>query len=347
MTSRPPPAADVPAELVADLRLLGWTDELEAALRAIEGTGWAAARVFSDGRGVLTFADSTGAARAGRVSGRLRHLCRTPAELPVVGDWVVYRPDDAHDPVTVHAVLPRRTRVARKVAGDRSDEQVLAANVDTVVIVMGLDGDLNPRRLDRFLTLVRSGGARPFVLLTKADLISPTERQTEALRAVTVDVPVATTGLGDPALPPELLGELEPARTLVLVGSSGAGKSTLINRILARDAQKTAAVRESDRRGRHTTTNRQMFMVPGGALIIDTPGLREIQLADGDDATEAFPDIVALAAACRFRDCNHEQEPNCAVQAALAAGQLAPERLLRFRRLAGPSPGRPRRRGHS
>jgi ribosome biogenesis GTPase len=331
----------------ANLVPLGWTEELGAALEALEGTGWAAARVFSDGRGVLALADGAGHEWQGRVSGRLRHRCLSPADLPVVGDWVAYRSDEDHDPTTVHAVLPRRTRIARKVAGDRSDEQVLAANVDTVVIVMGLDGDMNPRRLDRYLTMVRSGGARPLVVLTKADLISPSARQDEALRQVTVDVPVVTTGLGDGELPPALLAELAPARTLVLVGSSGAGKSTLINRILARQAQRTAAVRESDSRGRHTTTNRQMFAVPGGALIIDTPGLREIQLAAGDDGAEAFPDILALAATCRFRDCNHEREPSCAVQAALAAGQLAPERLARYRRLSGPTPGRPRRRGHA
>jgi len=336
-----------PSSAPADLRLLGWTDELAVALATLEGAGWAAARVFYDGRGVLTLANGAGDEWQGRVSGRLRHRCRTPADLPVVGDWVAYRPDEDGEPTTVHAVLPRRTRIARKVAGERSDEQVLAANVDTVVIVMGLDGDLNPRRLDRYLTMVRTGGAQPLVVLTKADLISPGARDDDELRAVTVDVPVVTTGLGDAALPGPLVASLEPARTIVLVGSSGAGKSTLINRILARDAQRTAAVRGSDRRGRHTTTNRQMFMVPGGALIIDTPGLREIQLTEPDDASEAFPDILALAEACRFRDCNHAGEPSCAVQAALRAGQLAPERLARFRRLADPSPGRPRRRGHA
>jgi len=336
-----------PSSAPAELLALGWTDELAAALAALEGPGWAAARVFFDGRGVLTLADGAGDEWQGRVSGRLRHLCRTPADLPVVGDWVAYRPAEDRQPTTVHAVLPRRTRIARKVAGERSDEQVLAANVDTVVIVMGLDGDLNPRRLDRYLTMVRTGGAQPLVVLTKADLIAPAARNDDELRAVTVDVPVVTTGLGDTGLPQPLLAALEPARTLVLVGSSGAGKSTLINRILARDVQRTAAVRESDQRGRHTTTNRQMFTVPGGALIIDTPGLREIQLTNPDDGSEAFPDIVALAAACRFRDCNHAGEPSCAVQAALDTGRLVPERLARFRRLAGPSPGRPRRRGHA
>lgn len=331
------------------LRRLGWTDELEGALATLEGTGWAAARVFSDGRGVLTL--SNGAEEwPARVSGRLRHNCRTAAELPVVGDWVAYRVDEAHQPTIVHAVLPRRTRIARKVAGDRSDEQVLASNIDTVVIVMGLDGDMNPRRLDRYLTLVRAGGARPFVLLTKTDLRPPGDGTGDDLRAVTVGVPVEATCLLDATLPlPQTLtAELGPGRTLVMVGSSGAGKSTLINRILDRDAQRTGAVRSSDRRGRHTTTNRQMFAVPGNALVIDTPGIREIQLLEADEGANAFPDIVELGGACRFRDCGHEREPGCAVVAAVAAGTLAADRLERFLRLSGPmvTVGRPRRRGH-
>ena len=327
------------------LARLGWNDDLGKALAALDGGGWAAARVFSDGRGVLTLSNGDDEWPA-RVSGRLRHLCRTPADLPVVGDWVTYRVDDAHPPTTVHAVLPRRTRIARKVAGDRSDEQVLAANIDTVVIVMGLDGDLNPRRLDRYLTLVRAGGARPFVLLTKADLVPADRRGGDDVKAVTVGVPVEATCLLEGELPATLTAELGPARTIVLVGSSGAGKSTLINRILDRDAQRTAAVRASDRRGRHTTTNRQMFSVPGGALVIDTPGLREIQLTDADEGADAFPDVVALGAGCRFRDCSHEREPDCAVVDAVAAGRLPAERLERFLRLAGPPTGRPRRRGH-
>jgi ribosome biogenesis GTPase len=340
-----PPGSSTPAAL----QRLGWSEDFAVALEAaaaLEGQRWAPARVFSDGRGVLTLSNGSDE-WAARVSGRLRHHCRTPADLPVVGDWVAYRPDEDHQPTTVHAVLPRRTRIARKVAGDRSDEQVLAANIDTVVIVMGLDGDLNPRRLDRYLTLVRAGGARPFVLLTKADLVAPAQRGGDEIAAVVVDVPIAATCLLDGELPAALVAALVPATTIVLVGSSGAGKSTLINRILERDAQRTAAVRTSDRRGRHTTTNRQMFSVPGGALVIDTPGLREIQLTDSDEGADAFPDVVAIGARCRFRDCGHEREPGCAVIQAVEAGVLAADRLERFLRLAGPPTGRPRRRGHA
>ena len=339
-----------------ELRALGWDDHFEAALVTLDDQGSAEgdgqggvvrvpARVFADGRGVLTLSDGRGQWQS-RVSGRLRHQARTTADLPVVGDWVVTRADDEQPGAVVHALLPRRTRVARKVAGDRPDEQVLAANVDVVVIVMGQDSDLNPRRLDRYLTLVRQGGATPLVFLSKADLAAAAGRPLPALSALVAEVTVVSACLLSGDLPAPLLAELRPGRTLALVGSSGAGKSTLVNRLLERDAQRTSAVRASDDRGRHTTTHRQMFSLPGGAHVIDTPGLREIQLTDAGEEVEVFPDVLAFAAECRFRDCRHEREPDCAVRAAVADGRLPGERFDRYRRLAAGVPPRRRRRGH-
>jgi ribosome biogenesis GTPase len=329
---------------VRDLRRLGWDAHCEAALGVLEGDAWMPARVFSDGRGVLTLSDGVSQWGA-RVSGRLRHKAQSTADLPVVGDWVLTRADDEQPGAVVHVMLPRRTRIARKVAGDRPDEQVLAANVDVVVIVMGQDSDLNPRRLDRYLTLVRQGGAKPIALLSKADLAAGAGHGTLDLAALAAGVVVLSADLLRGEVPPPLVAELTPGRTVALVGSSGAGKSTLINRLLARDVQRTAAVRAYDERGRHTTTHRQMFELPGGALVIDTPGLREIQLTDTEEEPEVFPDVAELAASCRFRDCHHEQEPGCAVRDAVANGQLAAERFERFQRLARGGDARRRRRG--
>jgi len=340
-----------------ELRGLGWDDHFESALAALDAEDQGGregragpiripARVFADGRGVLTLSDGRGQWQS-RVSGRLRHQARSNAALPVVGDWVVTRADDEQPGAVVHALLPRRTRVARKVAGDRPDEQVLAANVDVVVVVMGQDADLNPRRLDRYLTLIRQGGATPFVLLSKADLAEAAGRAAPVLSSLAAEVAVVSVCLLSGELPPPLVAELRPGRTLALVGSSGAGKSTLVNRLLERDAQRTAAVRTSDDRGRHTTTHRQMFSLPGGAHVIDTPGLREIQLTEADEEVEVFPDVLAFAAECRFRDCRHEREPDCAVRAAVADGRLSGDRFDRYRRLAEGGPARRRRRGHS
>jgi ribosome biogenesis GTPase len=342
-----------PISSASALAKIGWDATFDggAAAGLRDDPGLFVARAFGDRRGTFTVSDGARQWQA-RVAGRLRHQAVARADLPVVGDWVICRADGVsgvkHDEATIHAVLPRRTRIVRKVAGDRQDEQVLAANVDTVVILMGLDGDLNQRRLDRFVTMAKAGGARAMVLLTKSDLAEHAARSVADVRALTALVPVARVCLLDGALPEELTLELQPAKTLVLLGSSGVGKSTLINRLLGQEVQRTAAVRGSDSRGRHTTTYRQMFVLSGGALMIDTPGLREIQLLDGDaESGEAFPDIEALEGACRFRDCHHDRQPGCAVAAAVADGRLLSSRLENYHRLhlTRPAGGRSARRG--
>jgi ribosome biogenesis GTPase len=242
---------------------------------------------------------------------------------PVTGDWVRVRPV-APGQVLIEQVEPRRTQIVRRAAGKRSDAQVLAANADLALIVCGLDGDFNVRRIERYMAICQDGGVEPVVVLNKADLAVDPQRSVaearHAARNARVLAVSARTGEGCEAIE-SLLGE---GVTAVLLGSSGAGKSSLVNRLLREDMLVTGEVRESDSRGRHTTTHRELIMLPSGGALIDTPGLREIQLAVSPESLAAtFDDIAALAARCRFGDCTHTAEPGCAVRDSVSAGRLA------------------------
>ncbi len=259
----------------------------------------------------------------------LSGIVRSAAEHPVTGDWVIVRLVEP-ELVLIEQVLPRRSRIARRAAGRREEEQVLAANVDLALIVCGLDGDFNVRRLERYLAICKDGGVTPAIVLNKADTCLETAAALEQARRAALSGAVlaisAKTGDGCEAIH----AMLEPGVTAVLLGSSGAGKSTLLNRLLGADLRKTAPVRESDSRGRHTTTVRELIELPNGAAVIDTPGLREIQLWAGRESVAAvFEDIAALASQCRFRDCSHTVEPGCAVRPAVEAGRLESFHKLR------------------
>jgi ribosome biogenesis GTPase len=218
---------------------------------------------------------------------------------------------------------------------DQRSEQVLVANVDLAVLVMGLDGDYNLRRLERYLTLVRAAGVAPLVVLSKADLVDDAAEKLARAEEVAPEVPALALDLLAPGGHRPVEPHLVAGDTAVLLGSSGAGKSTLLNALLGEAVQRTSGVRAHDSRGRHTTTIRQLFRLPGGALVIDTPGLREIELVGaGGGLDEAFPEVAALAAGCRFRDCRHVDEPGCALSQAEAEGRIASERLAAFRKLA-------------
>ena len=264
--------------------------------------------------------------REATAAGRLKYQAESRAEMPAVGDWVVVRRQPDHERGAIVAVLPRRSRFSRKAAGQTTEEQVVAANVDVVFIVMGFDGDFSPRRLERYLLLASESGATPVVVLTKPDLAVDLPAQVAAVVAVAGDAPAHPVNPRRNEGVDQLLSYLPSGRTAALLGSSGVGKSTIINRLVGEDVQKTREVREADSKGRHTTTHRELIVVPGGGLVIDTPGMRELQLWDAG-VRETFGEIEALAAGCHFTDCRHRDEPRCAVKQAVNEGTVTPERL--------------------
>lgn len=269
-------------------------------------------------------------------TGKFHHEARRePAAYPAVGDWVAVSPiAGAPGRAQLHALLPRRSRFVRQSAGGEQSQQIIAANIDTVFLVSGLDRNHNPKRIQRFLVAARDSGALPVIVLNKADLHPDPESVREEIERLVPGVPVVVTSSHTRRGLKLLGGHAAPGRTLAFVGSSGVGKSSLINR-LARDAElPTGEVREKDAKGRHTTTRRELVLAPSGALIIDTPGMRELQLWDADEAVEeAYADIADLACRCRFTSCRHEAEPDCAVRAALEAGTLPAGRLASYRKL--------------
>jgi ribosome biogenesis GTPase len=267
-------------------------------------------------------------------AGRLRHQASSRSQLPAVGDWVVVRrrPDRASGDIV--AVMRRRSWFSRKAAGNVTGEQVVAANVDVAFIVMGLDGDFNLRRLERYLLLTRESGATPVILLTKTDLASALPLQLADVQGLAAGIPVHALSPKHNQGLEHVSPYLTPGRTAALLGSSGVGKSTIINRLAGEDLRRTQDVRDSDSRGRHTTSHRELVTLPNGGLIIDTPGMRELQLWDvGEAVSETFEDIEALARDCRFGDCRHRDEPRCAVKTAVTDGRLAADRLDSYLKL--------------
>lgn len=234
----------------------------------------------------------------------------------------------------IKTVLPRRTQIVRKESGKRAAEQVLASNVDTVYVVMALDGDFNLRRLERYLTQVWDTGSRAVIVLNKVDVCEGKAAQIAEVERIALGVPVITISATRGDGMNNLSRHLQPERTAVLLGSSGVGKSSIVNRLLGNELQPVQAVRESDSRGRHTTTGRHLLILQNGAMIIDTPGLRELQLWNADSGLEqAFGDLRELAASCRFRDCRHEGEPGCAVAAAIVDGTFDEQRWENYRKM--------------
>ncbi len=292
------------------------------------------ARVSQEHRESLRILLSPTEERLARPGGRLRHEAASASDLPAVGDWVAVEVPPGDSPAVVRAVLPRRTVLLRKEPDRSVAAQVLAANVDAVFVTVPLDRGLRPGLVDRALALAWDGGADPVVVLTKADLVpdpaAEVRRAVTACPAAPVVAVSAATGAGVQFLAPWL----SPGRTVALLGPSGAGKSTLVNRLLGDAAMQTGEVRDWDGRGRHTTVHRHLLPIPGGAVLVDTPGLREVALFGAEEGIETtFADIVVLSAQCRFSDCRHDTEPSCAVRSAAETGALDPARLASWRKL--------------
>jgi ribosome biogenesis GTPase / thiamine phosphate phosphatase len=307
----------------------GWDDTWAAALAAARPEhGERPGRVSGQERDRWTVQLDDGPAVA-RITGGF------DGPFPVTGDWVTIRPGPSPtDPVSIAAVLARRSEVSRGAAGDGATEQVLAANVDVIWIVHGLDTPPNLRRIERYLAAAWESGAVPEIVLTKADLSPDVATAAAEVDSIAMGVSVHVVSATVAADLHRLRGHLRPGRTVALLGPSGAGKSTLINALADARLSATGEVRAFDGKGRHTTTRRELFHLPGGALLLDTPGLREFRVWALDEGlAQAFPDIEVLAAQCRFRDCRHESEPGCAVLAAAAAGTIDADRLTSYRKL--------------
>lgn len=314
------------------LQQYGWTEQFAAAFAEHAGEGRVPGRVVLEHTHIYRVGTEAGELLA-RVSGRLRHRAESRPDFPGVGDWVVVEPVADSD-ARIHAVLPRFSRFSRRAAGDSTEEQIVAANIDIVFLVGGLDFDFNPRRIERYLVVAWESGATPVIVLNKADLVPDPARHIAEVEQVAPGVRVHAVSARQTDSVDVLRQYVTTGRTAALLGSSGVGKSTIVNRLVGHDLLRTQDVRITDSRGRHTSAARQMVLLEGGGILIDTPGMRELQLWDAGEALgDAFADVAALAASCRFRDCRHLQEPGCAVRTAEASGRLAATRLASYHKL--------------
>ncbi len=309
---------------------LGWTPFFEGAFSSYDTALFAPARVFRQDRQRYLVVNETGAYTA-TLLGRLLH--DEDAALPAVGDWVVIQAFDAEQAV-IHATLPRFSEFARKEVGQKTRRQVVAANINTVFLVNGLDNDFNVRRIERYLVQAAGSGAQPVIVLNKADLRDDLPACIAEVQRVAGAVPVLSMSATEDDGTDQLLAYIQPGETVAFLGSSGVGKSSIVNRLVGRSHLKTGAVREDDSRGRHTTSHRELVLLPDGGLVMDTPGMRELQLwGEAEDLQAVFADIDAFAQHCKFRDCAHQTEPGCAVQQALTQGELATDRFESYQKL--------------
>jgi len=323
------------SESLQYLTQLGWDTFFQEQYKKLNLPGSVPARVITESKGSYQLLSQYGELTA-RVSGKMRYRAGPESQYPAVGDWVIIKPLVDEQKGIIQAVLPRKSKFSRKVAGERTEEQVVSANVDTVFIVSGLDGgrNFNLRRIERYLTLTWSSGATPVIVLNKVDLCPDVDVHIRNLEAIATGISIHPVSAKERIGLDALRNYLTKGKTVAFLGSSGVGKSALINALLGVERQDTGEVREDDRMGRHTTTKRELILLQGGGMMIDTPGMREIQMWAGEeDLQGTFSDIKLLAKECRFRDCSHNVEAGCAVRAAIDNGDLDPARLENYLKL--------------
>jgi ribosome biogenesis GTPase len=315
-----------------NLEFLGWSNFSKNFSSHCQ-QGYTVGRVATEQKNTYLLYTEVGELSA-EITGKMRYQASGRTDFPAVGDWVVISVIKGEPRATIHEILPRKSKFSRKTVGAITDEQIIATNIDTVFLVSGLDRDFNLRRIERYLILVWESGANPAIILNKADLCNQVEQRRAEVEAIAPGVPIivlsAIENKGIDALVPYLgIGQ-----TVTLIGSSGVGKSTITNQLAQKDIQAVQSVREGDNRGRHTTTHRELIILPTGGLLIDTPGMREIQLWTGSEGFhETFADIDTLAKQCRFRNCQHDKEPGCAVQQALFDGTLNEQRFRNYQKM--------------
>ncbi|MFC1736098.1 ribosome small subunit-dependent GTPase A [Candidatus Hydrogenedentota bacterium] len=316
-----------------ELADLGWNPFFEQQFAELAGQSLVPARVGREHKHIYALYTEEGEL-SGEVSGKFRHDARSRDGFPTVGDWVAVSARLEEGKATIHVLLERKSKFSRKMAGNNTGEQVVAANVDTIFLVSGLDGDFNLRRVERYVTLAWDSGAKPVIVLNKADLCDNISERLAQVESVAFGVPVLPVSAENNTGMEAFDEYLQEGKTIAFLGSSGVGKSSIVNRLVGTERQHVKEVREDDSRGRHTTTYRELIPLPNGALVIDTPGMRELQMWTDEGGLEhSFSDIHELAEHCRFGDCSHQREPGCSVREAIENGELDHKRFKGYLKL--------------